>query len=287
MARAVEDGELVLQLSFPEDEMGNSIIDREIMSKLGKSKTGTIEYEEVSDFEFTHSITDVNYLEFYKEIIEEGGAESNIFLSNDPKDILDRELDGVVAADIHSRFETKERINTKDIVCVTLDELANEGSQSSKWGLLGSNLSSSERLKLLPQNGDKFVHDLQNKILNETEKKIHIMIYGDGAYKDPSSGIYELADPCTTFGATDSLKNKYRRGVKYKYLADKYHEKGLSKEEIIDKIKEKHEEHEEENEIEAEGTTPRKITDVLGTLSDLVSGSGDAGTPLVLVKNIF
>lgn len=151
-------------------------------------------------------------------------------------------------------------------------------------------MASSGRLKLLPQNGEQFVHDIQERILQETGKKVHVLICGAGAYKDPSRGIYELADLSVTFGATDSLKNKYRRGVKYKYLANKLHEEGLNEEEIEEKIQEKHEEHKqtkEESNMEAEGTTLRKITDVLESLSDLVSGSGDAGTPLVLIKNMF
>ncbi|MFB6181433.1 MAG: coenzyme F420-0:L-glutamate ligase [Candidatus Magasanikbacteria bacterium] len=290
LARAVKDGKLSLQLSFPDDEVGNPIINREIMNNLGKNDRDNIEYNEIKDIDFQHPLTEVNYLDYYKDIIEREGAEADIFLNNDPSEILKRKLDGVIAADIHTREKTKQILDKDYLTCTTLDEICNEGENSSKWGLLGTNMASSDRLKLLPQNGDKFVHEIQDKILEETGKKVHVLIYGDGAYKDPSSGIYELADPSVTFGATDSLKNKYRRGVKYKLLADKFHEEGLSEEEIEEKIREKHKEHEEtkrESDIEAEGTTPRKITDVLGSLSDLVSGSGDAGTPIVLIKNLF
>jgi len=219
-------------------------------------------------------------------IIEDAGAEPEIVLCNDPLYILEHNPDAVIAADIHTRFDTKNKICKKFDNCITLCEFFNEGENCSDWGLLGSNMSSGGRLKLAPRDGKKVVKDIQNRVKDELGVQIEVLIYGDGAYKDPTSGIYELADPSVTVASTDGL-NQFRRGVKYKFLADTLHHEGKDKDQIEKILKQKKDSNKSENSIEREGTTPRRMEDILGSLADLVSGSADAGTPVVLVKNFL
>ena len=151
--------------------------------------------------------------------------------------------------------------------------------------MLGSNMSSGNKIKLAPREADSFALDLQSRVQAEIGKKIEVIIYGDGAYKDPSSGIYELADPLPAFGATPGVNN-LRKGVKYKYLVDIYHAEGKSEKEILEILEKELRKERTLDSIETEGTTPRRMQDVLASLADLVSGSADAGTPLVIVKGI-
>ncbi len=287
LARAVNEGTVTVQLSFPSDEVGNQILDEDILEDMGKGLDDTISYSELVEYDYRHQLTGVNYLTFYHQLITSEGAEANIFLSNDPCKIVDHEPDGVIAADIHTCTLTMDKIGNHHTNCITLKNICCHGECSSEWGLLGSNLSVEDRLKLLPKDSDIFVNQLQKGILEATGKKLHVMVYGDGAYKDPESGIYELADPCTTFGATDGLTNRYREGIKYKYLADKLNAKGKDVKEIEKAVELEKEKQREKDSFATEGTTPRQLTDVLASLADLVSGSADAGTPVVLVKNFL
>ena len=284
IATAVPEGKVIVQFSYPSDEVGNQVISPEFVRGLEKD---LITLEDIDDEECIHPITGVNYIKYYEEIIEDAGAESEIILCNDPKQILQYEPDGVIAADIHTRKKTRKAIKKEIDKCITLDEVCTEGEVCSKWGLLGSNMSSGDRLKLAPKNGDKVVNELQKRVKKELGVEIESIIYGDGAYKDPTSGIYELADPTPAVAATDGL-NHFRRGVKYKYIADRYyHEENKDPEEIEKILEEKKSEKKSENSMEKEGTTPRRMEDLLGSLADLVSGSADAGTPVVLVKNFL
>jgi len=284
IARAVPEGKIIVQFSFPTDEVGNQVISPGFVHRLDKD---LITMKDIDEKECAHPITGVNYIEYYKEIIEETGADSEIFLCNDPKQIVQYNLDGVIAADIHTREKTKESIKEEIDNCITLDEVCIEGEVCSEWGLLGSNMSSGDRLKLAPKNGGEIVNELQEKVKNELAIDIEAIIYGDGAYKDPTSGIYELADPRPAVAATDGLDH-FRRGVKYKYIADRcYHEENKDPEEIEKILQEKKDEKKSEDSMEKEGTTPRRMEDLLGSLADLVSGSADAGTPVVLVKNFL
>ncbi len=285
LARTVSRGQITLQLSFPTDEVGNQLIAEETLKRLNKTAQDTISYSEIEDSSFAHPITGVDYLQYYQQIIEKEGAEARIILCNRPEEIQNHNPKAVIAADIHSRHKTKKLIEKIVPNCITLDEICNQGRVSSPWGLLGSNLSAEDKLKLAPKNGDLFVKNLQQKLLDATGKKFHLLIYGDGAYKDPTTGIYELADPQTIFGATPELKNRFREGVKYKYLADKMHASGKDAREIEEMIAK--EQQFSKKDFETEGTTPRKITDLLASLADLVSGSADAGTPVILVKNFL
>lgn len=210
------------------------------------------------------------------------------FLSNAPTRILEHQPDGVIVSNVHNREQTREAVAGAHATVVTLQDFANDQSNDawSEWGLLGSNMSSGEKIKLAPRRADEFAVELQERIDNEFDTHVHVIINGDGAYQDPSSGIYELADPRPAFGATPDLRETFRSGVKYKFLVDKYHDEGKTEDEISDLVAAKAAEHYEESSIESEGTTPRQLQDLLATIADLLTGSADAGTPLVLVKGI-
>ncbi len=284
IARAVPGGEVAVQFSYPNDEVGNRIIDVDFAEKLGKE---LIRLEDLGEEKFKHPLTGVDYINLYREIIEEEGARPNIFLSNDPFSVLKYKPHGVIAADIHTREATKASIQSKFNNCITLDQICNEGESYSEWGLLGSNMSSGERLKLAPRDGEKVVNLLRDKIKKEMNIDVQVMIYGDGAYLDPSSGIYELADPRAAFAVTEGL-NIIREGFKYKYLADQcFHEDKLSAEEIEARLADSTCIGAADDSIDREGTTPRRMEDILASLADLVSGSADAGTPVVVVKGFL
>ncbi len=284
IARAVPGGEVVVQFSFPADEVGNEVVDAEFAESLDKDPLTLADLEGA---QFKHPLTGVNYLELYRDIITEVGAKAVIILSNDPRQILSYQLDGIIAADIHTRAKTKKTITADFDNCITLDEVCTTGEAHSEWGLLGSNMSAGERLKLAPREGMAVVRELQEKVSAELGINLQVMIYGDGAYLDPSSGIYELADPRAAFAVTDGL-NLIRQGLKYKYLADQcFHEEKKSAEEIEAIISAGNNKDLPENCLEREGTTPRRMEDILASLADLVSGSADAGTPVVVIKGFL
>ncbi len=284
IARAVPRGEVAVQLSYPNDEVGNRVIDADFAENLNKE---LICLEDIGDQKFKHPLTGVDYINLYREIIEKEGAKPNIFLSNDPLNVLDCKPDGIIAADIHTREVTKKAISSKFNNCITLDQICNEGEAYSEWGLLGSNMSSGEKLKLAPRDGEVVVNLLRDKLIKELDIDVQVMIYGDGAYRDPSSGIYELADPKPAFAVTEGL-NIFREGVKYKYLADQcFHEDDLSAEEIEAFIADCTRTDATDDCIDREGTTPRRMEDILASLADLVSGSADAGTPVVVIKGFL
>ncbi len=283
IAEAVPEGKVIVQFSYPDDEVGNQTIDPDFVEEIDKE---IITLEDIGDREFKHPITEMDYIQYYRDIIEEAGAEPDIVLSNDPLHILEHEPDAVLAADIHTRKVTKDTICKQFDNCITLCELFNNGDVCSDWGLLGSNMSSGGRLKLAPKDGDVVVSSIQKKVKDRLGVHTEVLIYGDGAYKDPTSGIYELADPSVTVAATDGL-NRFRRGFKLKYLADILHNEGKSVEKIEEILKGKKADSESESDFEREGTTPRRMEDLLGSLADLTSGSADAGTPVVLVKNFL
>ena len=284
IARAVPQGEVIVQLSYPYDEVGNQVVDTDFSKSINKDFIGLAELE---GKDFKHPLTGVNYIELYREIIEKEGAKANIILSNDPRQVLSFEPNGVIAADIHTRVSTKEKISSSYSNCITLDQVCTDGEAYSEWGLLGSNMSSGERLKLAPRNGKKVVNDLRSEVSERLGLKVEVMIYGDGAYLDPSSGIYELADPRAAFAVTDGL-NCLREGIKYKYLVDQcFHEEKMNADEIEAMLTDSKQKPLAEDSIDREGTTPRRMEDVLASLADLVSGSADAGTPVVVVKGFL
>lgn len=287
IATAVPRGEVVLQLSFPADEVGNQLIPPEEMAALGLCHNSCVREEQIAGQIFLHPITQVDYLKLYKETIEETGAGATIFLCNDPREIASFTPHGVIAADIHTREKTKKNIQEVVPNCITLADLCAKGEKSSEWGLLGSNMSSGSRLKLAPRDAARFAMEVQDLVRERTGTEVEVIVYGDGAYKDPTTGIYELADPMPVFGATPRVCSRFREGIKYKYIADSAIAEGRCPAEIpgiIDDLKEK---TLCQGGLETEGTTPRKMEDIIASLADLISGSADAGTPVVLVKGFL
>ncbi|HHX75035.1 MAG TPA: hypothetical protein GX699_09050 [Firmicutes bacterium] len=287
IARAAEAGEVIVQLSYPCDEVGNPVVAPGALEAV-RCDDGTIAYEALDPACCLHPITRVNYLEMYKNIIEKEGAKATVLLCNDPQAVLAYRPDGVIAADVHGREETRAKLVAAGAgKVITLQELCNEGEAASEWGLLGSNMSAKDRLKLAPRNAGVFAKKLQAELARATGLTLEVLVYGDGAYKDPSTGIYELADPMPVFGMTDGLGGRYRMGVKYKYLADVCHAEGKTAAEIEAELSARNRGEYGESDLIMEGTTPRRLEDVIASLADLVSGSADAGTPVVVVKGIY
>ncbi len=282
---------LYLQLKYPTDEVGNPLMDLEKMYELDinpyRDILGEEEYFRYFK-DFKHPFTGLNYVDYYKKIIGDTGHE--IILSNNPETILDYTKD-VLAADIHTRFRTKRTLKEAGANTVYgLDEICNKDrgkGYNSKYGLLGSNKASNERLKLFPENGEEFVNRVQQRLKDISGVNVEVMIYGDGAFKDPAGKIWELADPVVSPAYTSGLQGTPSE-VKLKYLADndlREYEGEKLLEEMKKEIKNK--EDDLVGKIRAQGTTPRQLTDLLGSLSDLTSGSGDKGTPIILIKGYF
>lgn len=288
LAAAVPEGEVLLQLSYPADEVGNQILPYEFAEELGKNNGETISLDEIGSKRFKHPITGVDYIELYDSIIRNEGCRSQIILNNDPSVMGSFGLDGVVVASIHSRQRTRKKLALQGHNCITLQDICNQGPGAwSEWGLLGSNLSSANKLKLAPREADQLADQVQARVQSEMGKNIEVIVYGDGAYCDPSTGIYELADPQPAFGMTRGLRGKYREGLKYKYLVDKMLDEGIGIDQIELFLQARKAEQFSKDSMETEGTTPRKVEDLIASLADLVSGSADAATPLIVVKGFL
>lgn len=281
---------LIIQLSYPQDEVGNPIIDPELVYNsdidiYNDTFTGD-EFNKIFNNP-VHPFTGINYIDLYKEY----APNAEIILSNNPKTILDY-TKYVITADIHTRFRTKKILEKAGAVKVlTLSDLLTESingsGYNSKYGLLGSNKATEDKIKLFPENSNEIVDKVAQELFNRTNKKIEVMVYGDGAFKDPVGGIWELADPVVSPAHTSGLLGTPNE-LKLKYLSDNkfYNLKG---DELINAMKEeiKSKHSDLKGSMETEGTTPRRYTDLLGSLSDLTSGSGDKGTPVVLIQNYF
>lgn len=281
-------------LSYPSDEVGNDILDKE---KLNNSKIPLSNYV-MSESEYTelfgdfkHIFTGVNMVDFYRDICKKENCEVEFVFSNDPEVILDYTKD-VLCADIHTRNITKEKILAKEKVNVlTLADILNksvDGSgYNSKYGLLGSNRATEEKVKLFPENGSVFVNEVKSMFKEKTNKDVEVMIYGDGAFKDPVGKIWELADPVVSPAYTEGLEGSPNE-IKLKYLSDNKFS-NLKGEELNEAIKTeiRKKESELKGSMVSQGTTPRRYTDLIGSLCDLTSGSGDKGTPVILIKNYF
>jgi len=285
---------IVLQLSYPSDEVGNSLMDIDVMDEKGVDPLSDCLTEERYRELFgmnQHPFTGVDYVEYYKEIITTEGAEAEIILANNPTAILTR-TPYVLVADVHSRHRTRRLLKRAGATRVLgLDDIltspVNGSGYHREYGLLGSNKASDERIKLFPRGGKELVNAIATKFLQETGKHIEVMIYGDGAFKDPVCKIWELADPVVSPAYTEGLKGTPRE-LKLKYLADNEFA-ALSGKELDEAIKRAIHEKELEKDIndKTEGTTPRRLSDLLGSLADLTSGSGDKGTPVVLIQGYF
>ncbi len=280
---------LIVQLTYPTDEVGNSFITPEQLIEAGVNPYTDVftakEFKEKFG-DIRHTFTGVDYIEFYQKT---GNCE--VILANNPLEILNH-TKYVINADIHSRFRTKKALikgGAKKVV--SLDEILNKSVDGSgfnpDYGVLGSNLSTENSVKLFPRDCQKFVDDLQKELFNRTGKLIECMIYGDGAFKDPVGHIWELADPVCSPAYTKLLEGKPNE-IKLKYVADN-ELADLKGEDAIKAMKEiiKNKEKDMINSMKSQGTTPRQITDLLGSLADLTSGSGDKGTPIILIQNYF
>ena len=291
-ARAMD--KITMLLSYPSDEVGNDILDSERMEELNINPYSNIinEDEYIKNFsDFKHVFTGVNMVDFYRDLVKNENCEIEFVFANRPEVILNYTKD-VIAADIHTRYKTKKKLldNGANKV-VGLDDIMTESidgsGYNSKYGLLGSNRATEEKVKLFPDNGQELVLSIQEKLKEKTDKNIEVMVYGDGAFKDPVGKIWELADPVVSpfytsglEGSPNELKLKYLSDNKFSNLKGEELQKAIRKE-----IKEK--DKNLKGKIETQGTTPRRYTDLIGSLCDLTSGSGDKGTPVVLVQNYF
>ncbi|MGN0446920.1 MAG: coenzyme F420-0:L-glutamate ligase [Acutalibacteraceae bacterium] len=286
---------VVLMLSYPSDEVGNHLLTYDQLDEAGVNPYSDVlslsKYRELFG-ENKHEFTGVDYVAYYADLIKSCGAEVEVVFANQAKAILDY-TDCVLTCDIHTRKRTKRLLKAAGAkVVYGLDDILTEEIDGSgfnaDFGLLGSNKSTEDTVKLFPKNCYEFVNRTQQLLIEKTGKKIEVMVYGDGAFKDPQGKIWELADPCVSPGYTDGLKGTPNE-LKLKYLADNDF-KGLSGDELKKAISQRIAEKGDESlvgNMASQGTTPRQFTDLIGSLCDLTSGSGDKGTPVVLVQGYF
>lgn len=294
--RAIAKGtkKIVLMLSYPSDEVGNHLVTLDMVDEKGVNPYSDVltleKYRELFGY-VKHQFTGMDYVGYYGDLIKEAGAEVEIIFSNNPRTILNYTKD-VLVCDIHTRARTKRILkeNGGNII-LGLDDIMNSPINGSgcneEYGLLGSNKATEEKVKLFPRNCEEFVLSLQTEMFKRTGKNVEVMVYGDGAFKDPVGKIWELADPVVSPGYTNGLVGTPNE-VKLKYLADNNFAH-LEGEELKEAIKE-HIKNKKENlvgSMEAQGTTPRRLTDLIGSLCDLTSGSGDKGTPVVYIQGYF
>ena len=285
---------IVLMLSYPSDEVGNCLVSLDKIDEAGVNPYSDVlsleKYRELFG-ENKHEFTGVDYVDYYSQIIREAGAEVEVIFANQPTTIL-KYTDCVLNCDIHTRARTKRILlkNGAKIVC-GLDDILNTSVDGNgfneKYGLLGSNKSTEDTIKLFPRECKDFVLEIQKLVLDATGKHVEVMVYGDGAFKDPQGKIWELADPCVSPAFTDGLVGTPNE-LKLKYLADNDF-KDLSGEELKKAISESIKAKSDNlvGNMASQGTTPRQLTDLIGSLCDLTSGSGDKGTPVVLVQGYF
>jgi F420-0:gamma-glutamyl ligase len=275
--------------SYPSDEVGNQLMDPEKMESLGinqyTSSFGESKYRKLFGKEVKHEFTGIDYVNYYKSI---GDGNVVAHFSNRPEYIL-KFTKNVLVCDIHTRARSKKILKEKGGEKVYgLDEICNRKNSkkgyNKEYGLLGSNRMGEDRLKLFPRDGEDFANALQKRLKKETGKNIEVLIYGDGAFKDPVGKIWELADPVVSPGFTDGLRGRPKE-IKLKYVSENWDKKGNLDDYVKQMIKEKNtEKYVVEKSL---GTTPRQLTDLLGSLCDLTSGSGDKGTPVILIQGYF
>ena len=285
---------VIVMLSYPSDEVGNHLISLDDLDEAGidpfKDVLDTETYRKHFGYK-KHTFTGVDYVEYYEKLIRECGAEAEIIFANDPKAIL-AYTKNVLNCDIHTRQRTKRILKAAGAEIVYgMDEILNAPVNGSgyneNYGLLGSNKATEDTVKLFPRDCVSMVYDIQKKIYDKTGKKVEVMVYGDGAFKDPVGKIWELADPVVSPAYTDGLEGTPNE-LKMKYLADNDFA-DLSgdalKEAIKDQISKK--DSDLYGKMASEGTTPRRLTDLIGSLCDLTSGSGDKGTPIIHIQGYF
>jgi len=283
---------LYVLLSFPSDEVGNGILDEDKLDNSAFNLGSVITEEEYRENfgDWIHPFTGINMLDFYKELITAEDCEPVFVLSNKATDIL-KYTKNVINCDIHTRYKTKKLLENNGAKAFGLFEIMNESVNGSgfneKFGLLGSNKSTEERLKLFPRTGQTLVENVQKKLKEKTGKNIEVMVYGDGAFKDPVGKIWELADPVVSPAYTSGLEGTPNE-IKLKFVSDnKFPD--LHGDELKEAIKQeiRNKAADLKGQMITQGTTPRRLTDLIGSLCDLTSGSGDKGTPVVFIQGYF
>ena len=283
---------ITMLLSYPKDEVGNNILNEEDLIKYNINPYNYVikedEYKEKFG-SFKHLFTGINMIDFYREVIKSENCEAEFILSNNPEAILDYQKD-ILVCDIHTRENTKSKLkdaNTLYSLTDILNHSIDGSGYNSKYGLLGSNRATDEQLKLFPQNGMELVNNIQKIMKEKTNASVEVMVYGDGAFKDPVGGIWELADPVVSPFYTKGLEG-HPNELKLKYLSDNKFA-NLKGEELQNAIKEeiKNKNSDLKGQMTTQGTTPRRYVDLIGSLADLTSGSGDKGTPVVFIQGYF
>ena len=285
---------VVLMLSYPSDEVGNHLVDLDKLDEKGINPYTDVlseaQWRELFGYP-KHTFTGVDYVDYYKKLIEDCGTEVEIIFSNNPRTILNYTKD-VLTCDIHTRKRTKRILKENGgNTILGLDEIMtssiNGSGYNDQYGLLGANKATEDKIKLFPRDCKEFVTNLQAELLKRTGKKVEVMIYGDGAFKDPAGKIWELADPVVSPAYTDGLEGTPNE-VKLKYLADNNFA-DLDGEELRAAIEDyiKNKDADLVGSMASQGTTPRRLTDLIGSLCDLTSGSGDKGTPVVFIQGYF
>jgi len=284
---------IVLMLSYPADEVGNQLVSLDALDAAGvdpwRDTLDLQTYREKFGYP-VHTFTGIDYVDYYRSLVTDLGKECQVIFSNRAETILDY-TDQVLACDIHTRVRTCQQLKARGANCFALDQIMTSPREGSgynpEFGLLGSNKSTEDKLKLFPRDSQTLVEDIQAELLRRTGKIIEVMVYGDGAFKDPVGKIWELADPVVSPGFTAGLRGTPNE-LKLKYLADNEfsHLSGQALVEAIeDRIRGK--ESNLRGQMDTQGTTPRQLTDLLGSLCDLTSGSGDKGTPVVYIQGYF
>ena len=285
---------IVLMLSYPSDEVGNHLISLDALDEKGVNPYTDVldlkKYRELFGYE-KHTFTGVDYVEYYEKLITDCGAEAEIIFANDPRAVL-KYTKNVLNCDIHTRARTKRLLkNAGAEIVFGLDEIMSESINGSgynaDYGLLGSNKATEDQVKLFPRDCQPVVDAIQKRIFDATGKHVEVMVYGDGAFKDPIGKIWELADPVVSPAYTSGLEGTPNE-LKLKYLADNEFA-SLSGDELKSAIKDKIHQKDDNlvGKMASEGTTPRRLTDLIGSLCDLTSGSGDKGTPIVYIQGYF
>ena len=285
---------VVLMLSYPSDEVGNHLFDLDALDESGVDPYLDLltleDYRRIFGVR-VHPFTGVDYVEYYKGLIEEEGAEAEVVFSNRPEAIT-KFAKNVLCCDIHSRERTRRHVLAAGAEkALTLTEILNAPVNGSgycpEYGLLGSNKANEDRVKLFPKNAQQVADGIRDELVRRTGVKVEAMVYGDGAFKDPVGKIWELADPVVSPGYTSGLVGLPNE-LKLKYLADNEFA-GLTGEELTSAIREsiRKKDADMKGRMASEGTTPRRLTDLVGSLCDLTSGSGDKGTPIIVVQNYF
>ena len=285
---------IVLMLSYPSDEVGNHLVSLDKVDEMGVNPYSDVltleKYRELFGYE-KHRFTGVDYVEFYEELIRAQGADCEIIFANDPRAVLPY-TKNVLTCDIHTRHRSKRLLKAAGAEIVyglddILSESVNGSGYNEQYGLLGSNKATDEQVKLFPRDCQAVVEDIRARLLEATGKRVEVMVYGDGAFKDPVGKIWELADPVVSPAYTEGLEGTPNE-LKLKYLADNDFA-DLSGDALKDAIKERIVQKDGNlvGKMASEGTTPRQLTDLIGSLCDLTSGSGDKGTPIVWIQGYF